>query len=113
METCIILPKLPDTATAEASNSLLGRDANESGRGIKIIWRNTLTLSTPALSFHCSFISCMLLGKGEGSGLSSSEEALGVGRERRQGKEHQWGVVGGLCLCWWLGFFCFFGQLVL
>lgn len=46
----------------------------------------------------------MLLGKGESRGLLSSEEALGVGREHRRGKEHQWGVVRGLCLWFFVVF---------
>lgn len=44
METCMVLPKLPDVARAEASKGSFGRDANESGRGMEILQRNTLWL---------------------------------------------------------------------
>lgn len=36
-EPCVTLPELPDAASAGASNGSLGRDANESGRGIKTV----------------------------------------------------------------------------
>jgi len=101
METCIILPKLLDTAAAEASSSLFG--------GMQ------MSLSAPALSLFCSFRSCVLLGKGESSGLASSAEAGGVGGEHRRGNSTTGVSVGGLCL-WVLlffGLFFFFCQLVL